>query len=139
METNSTNEQDDGLQPFFDSPFLTFVKSFTMFVGELEFSDIPIDRSSSLMPLSYIYFLSFVLLIVVVLMNLLNGLAVSDIRSVLLVVTTSLFTIDLFSEKYKRRRRQWPTSPSWRPSPTQSRSSWGTPSTSSPTSQPSPG
>ena len=52
-----------------------------MFVGELEFSDIPIDRSSSLMPLSYIYFLSFVLLIVVVLMNLLNGLAVSDIRS----------------------------------------------------------
>merc|ERR1711994_977950 len=60
-----TNEDDDGLQPFFDSPFLTFVKSFTMFVGELEFSDIPIDRSSSLMPLSYIYFLSFVLLIVV--------------------------------------------------------------------------
>ena len=51
-----------------------------MFVGELEFSDIPIDRSSSLMPLSYLYFLSFVLLIVVVLMNLLNGLAVSDIR-----------------------------------------------------------
>ena len=51
-----------------------------MFVGELEFSDIPIDRSSILMPLSYLYFLSFVLLIVVVLMNLLNGLAVSDIR-----------------------------------------------------------
>ena len=52
-----------------------------MFVGELEFSDIPIDRTSSLMPLSYIYFLAFVLLIVVVLMNLLQGLAVSDIRS----------------------------------------------------------
>ena len=51
-----------------------------MFVGELEFSDIPIDRNSSLMALSYLYFLTFVLLIVVVLMNLLNGLAVSDIR-----------------------------------------------------------
>ena len=50
-----------------------------MFVGELEFSDIPIDLDSPLMPLSYVYFLSFVILIVVVLMNLLNGLAVSDI------------------------------------------------------------
>ena len=53
-----------------------------MFVGELEFSDIPIDLDSPLMPLSYIYFLSFVILIVVVLMNLLNGLAVSDIREI---------------------------------------------------------
>ena len=51
-----------------------------MFIGELEFSDIPIDLESRLMPLSYLYFLSFVILIVVVLMNLLNGLAVSDIR-----------------------------------------------------------
>ena len=51
-----------------------------MFVGELELSDVPIDRESNLMPLSYLYFLAFVLLIVVVLMNLLNGLAVSDIR-----------------------------------------------------------
>ena len=49
-----------------------------MFVGELEFSDIPIDLKSPLMPLSYTYFLAFVFLIVVVLMNLLNGLAVSD-------------------------------------------------------------
>ena len=32
----------------------------------------------SLSPLSYVFFLSFVFLIVVVLMNLLNGLAVSD-------------------------------------------------------------
>lgn len=53
-----------------------------MFVGELEFSDIPIDLDSDLMPLSYLYFLSFVILIVVVLMNLLNGLAVSDIREI---------------------------------------------------------
>merc|ERR1719410_3097123 len=50
----------------------------TMFVGELEFSDIPINIESSFMPLNYLFFLTFVFLIVVVLMNLLNGLAVSD-------------------------------------------------------------
>jgi len=71
-------EEEDGLQQFFNDPFLTFVKTCTMFVGELEFSDIPIDLQSPLMPVAYIFFLSFVFLIVVVLMNLLNGLAVSD-------------------------------------------------------------
>ena len=49
-----------------------------MFVGELEFSDIPINLDSPLATLDYLFFLSFVFLIVVVLMNLLNGLAVSD-------------------------------------------------------------
>merc|ERR1719189_767987 len=50
----------------------------TMFVGELEFSDIPVSLDSPFKYLNYIFFLSFVFLIVVVLMNLLNGLAVSD-------------------------------------------------------------
>ena len=63
---------------FFNYPWLALVKTSTMFVGELEFGDIPINLDSSLTPLSYIFFLSFVFLIVVVLMNLLNGLAVSD-------------------------------------------------------------
>ncbi|CAB4060893.1 unnamed protein product [Lepeophtheirus salmonis] len=45
-----------------------------MFVGELEFSDIPFSNNA----LSYLIFVSFIFLIVVVLMNLLNGLAVSD-------------------------------------------------------------
>ena len=63
---------------FFNTTFLSVVKTLSMFIGELEFSDIPIDLESSLHPLSYIFFLSFVFLIVVVLMNLLNGLAVSD-------------------------------------------------------------
>ena len=84
--SNTTTTEDvveeEGLQTFFNNPFLTFVKTCTMFVGELEFSDIPIDLDSDLMPLSYLYFLSFVILIVVVLMNLLNGLAVSDIREI---------------------------------------------------------
>ena len=71
-------DEEEGLQQFFNSPFLSFVKTCTMFVGELEFSDIPIDRDDPLMHLSYTFFLAFVFLIVVVLMNLLNGLAVSD-------------------------------------------------------------
>jgi len=58
---------------FFDHLGLCLVKTFSMFIGELEFSDIPFNS-----PFSYIFFLTFVFLIVVVLMNLLNGLAVSD-------------------------------------------------------------
>ena len=71
------NEDDDSY-PFFDQPLLALIKTSTMFVGELEFADIPINLESSLYPVSYFFFLSFVFLIVVVLMNLLNGLAVSD-------------------------------------------------------------
>ncbi|XP_040572120.1 transient receptor potential cation channel subfamily A member 1 homolog [Lepeophtheirus salmonis] len=59
--------------PFFDYLGLTLVKTFTMFVGELEFSDLPIST-----PVGYLFLISFVFLIVVVMMNLLNGLAVSD-------------------------------------------------------------
>ena len=62
-----------GDYPFFDHVGLAMVKTFSMFVGELEFSDIPLSS-----PFSYVFFLLFVFLIVVVLMNLLNGLAVSD-------------------------------------------------------------
>lgn len=30
---------------FFDDPFLSMVKTTTMFVGEIEFSDVPVDSS----------------------------------------------------------------------------------------------
>ena len=63
---------------FFNKAWTSLVKTTTMFVGELEFGDIPIDLDSQFAPLAYTFFLSFVFLIVVVLMNLLNGLAVSD-------------------------------------------------------------
>ena len=64
---------------YFNNPWWSFVKTATMFVGEIEFSDIPIDLNNpSLWPLGFIFLLSFIFLIVVVLMNLLNGLAVSD-------------------------------------------------------------
>jgi len=73
---NSVVKDDDYV--FFNNPWLSLVKVSTMFVGELEFSDIPVNLESKMVPLSYLFFLAFVFLIVVVLMNLLNGLAVSD-------------------------------------------------------------
>jgi len=71
-----SSEEDE--YKFFNTTFLSVIKTLSMFVGELEFSDIPIDLESSLYPVNYLFFISFVFLIVVVLMNLLNGLAVSD-------------------------------------------------------------
>ena len=61
------------LQPFFDDMGLSLIKTFTMFVGELEFADLPFDSA-----VGYLFLLAFVFLIVVVMMILLNGLAVSD-------------------------------------------------------------
>ena len=55
--------------------FFSLTKSLAMFVGELEFSDIPFSGN----PISTVLFIAFIFFIVVVLMNLLNGLAVSDI------------------------------------------------------------
>lgn len=70
-------EEDD--YTFFNYPWLTLIKTSTMFVGEIEFADIPVDLDKATTPvIGYLFLLSFVFLIVVVLMNLLNGLAVSD-------------------------------------------------------------
>jgi len=74
---HDTNPKDEDYK-YFNKPWLSLVKTSSMFIGELEFSDIPINLQSTLAPLSYLFFLAFVFLIVVVLMNLLNGLAVSD-------------------------------------------------------------
>ena len=67
---------------FFDTPWLSLVKTSTMFVGEIEFSDIPIDGGNVSVTFGYLFLLSFVFLVVMVLMNLLNGLAVSDIAEI---------------------------------------------------------
>ena len=48
-----------------------------MFTGELEFGDLPFEHRG--VESRYLFLLVFVFLIVVVMMNLLNGLAVSDI------------------------------------------------------------
>ena len=82
--TNSTNtlhqrEVQEEEYPFFNGPWLSLVKVTTMFIGELEFSDLPIDRDSTLAPATFSFLVFFVLVMVITLMNLLNGLAVSDV------------------------------------------------------------
>jgi len=69
------NKKEEEKPKFFDHIGLSLVKTFSMFVGELEFSEVPFQVSPRF---SYIFFLIFVFLMVVVLMNLLNGLAVTD-------------------------------------------------------------
>ncbi|XP_023321018.1 transient receptor potential cation channel protein painless [Eurytemora carolleeae] len=68
-----SNQDEASEYIYFDHIGLTIVKICSMFIGELEFSDLPLSSAYS-----YIFFLIFIFLIVVVLMNLLNGLAVSD-------------------------------------------------------------
>ena len=69
---------------FFDSPWTSLLKSFVMFVGEIDYNNIPIGisygmRHGNISALfAYLFLLSFIFLISVVLVNLLNGLAVSD-------------------------------------------------------------
>ena len=63
--------------PFFDYIELSLVKTFTMFIGELDFDELPYEARVT--EIRYLFLLTFVLLIVVVMTNLLNGLAVSDI------------------------------------------------------------
>lgn len=75
LHKDTTEEKSDDDYPFFNQPWHAFVKTTIMFVGEIEFADLPIDLSSWL---SFVFLLAFVFLIIVVLMNLLNGLAVSD-------------------------------------------------------------
>merc|ERR1712117_554109 len=70
--------EDEDKNALFNKTWLSLVKTSAMFVGELEFSDIPINSDTYLGVLAYIFFLTFIFLIVVVLMNLLNGLAVND-------------------------------------------------------------
>ena len=68
------NEKGDEKGEFLDKVGFSVLKTLAMFVGELEFSDIPFDNVPYF---SHVAFLIFVFLIVVVLMNLLTGLAVS--------------------------------------------------------------
>ena len=74
---NDTTTSAPAESPFFDYIGLSIVKTFTMFTGELEFSDLPFEHRET--ESRYLFLLAFVFFIVVVMMNLLNGLAVSDI------------------------------------------------------------
>ena len=53
-----------------------------MFVGEIDFEGLRIKGGDISTTMGYLYLLSFVFMIVIVVMNLLNGLAVSDIQKI---------------------------------------------------------
>ena len=76
LSQNQLSAEDQN--PLFNRTWLSLVKTSAMFVGELEFSDLPINQSTYHGMLAYVFFLAFIFLVSVVLMNLLNGLAVSD-------------------------------------------------------------
>ena len=59
---------------FFDTAGLAVVKTMAMFIGELDFSDIPFDNLPYFSHVTFVIFISF---FVICLMNLLTGLAVS--------------------------------------------------------------
>ena len=42
------DSEDEDRMDHFDKPWTSVFKTFTMFIGELEFSDLPIDSSDSL-------------------------------------------------------------------------------------------
>ena len=81
-------ENDVSPYPLFDLPFETFAKTIAMFVGEVDFNNIPVGvsyarRNGNISStLAYLFFLCFIFMVVMVLMNLMNGLAVSDIAEI---------------------------------------------------------
>ena len=73
MKRGSVNDS------YFNSPWMSVVKTINMFIGEIDFSEPPVDPSSPLSIVTFSFLITFVFFTVITLMNLLNGLAVSDI------------------------------------------------------------
>ncbi|XP_071453116.1 transient receptor potential cation channel protein painless [Hetaerina americana] len=70
---------DEEEKNFFADPGRSVLKTAVMLTGELDFGDLPLD---AFQVTSHLVFLLFLFLITVVLLNLLNGLAVSDTQAV---------------------------------------------------------
>ena len=81
---------------FFNAPIPSFFKTFGMSVGEIEYGDLPIDASSPLSIATFSFLTVFIFAIMVVQMNLLNGLAVSDVRE--LKKTAEIWSVQAKSE-----------------------------------------
>ena len=68
----------------FDNPFLALIKTGTMFMGEIDFDDLPMHGGNLSVSIAYIFLIAFIFVIVIVMVNLLNGLAVSDTQKILI-------------------------------------------------------
>ncbi|GFG35173.1 hypothetical protein Cfor_12749 [Coptotermes formosanus] len=74
-----TSTENDSEGNFFQHPFMSLFRTLIMLMGEFDISSVPFD----LVPgLSYIIFIFFVFLVPLVMVNLLNGLAVSDTQAI---------------------------------------------------------
>ena len=91
---------------FFNTPWEALAKTFAMVIGEVDFNNMPIGVSYARRDgnvsttLGYLFFLLFIFMSVVVLMNLLNGLAVSDISELIAdaEVEHQISMIDILTE-----------------------------------------
>ena len=82
--TYVTDESDeDEKNNKFRNPFLALVKTTIMFVGEFEYSDFQITGGDISVTMTYLFLLLFTFLMIIVLVNLLNGLAVSDTKFIM--------------------------------------------------------
>ena len=79
-----SSEESSEEPPAFGSPWFAMLKTFVMMTGEFEYTSI-FDQSSNSVPFLYysvIIFIVFVLVMSIVIMNLLVGLAVYDIKEI---------------------------------------------------------
>ena len=74
MINSNTDTEDGSSDPFFANIGLSLVKTLVMFVGEMDYTDLIFSHW-----LGYLIFILFIYFLMIVLMNILNGLAVSDI------------------------------------------------------------
>ena len=78
---NKTETNSDAEGNTFNAPMRSLMNTAVMFLGEID--DLPTMGGNISQTLAYIFLLSFLFLMVMVLMNLLNGMAVSDTGKIL--------------------------------------------------------
>ena len=82
MNINSTsNSTSEIKRKKANNILLVLLKISTMFLGEFDFDDLPIRGGSIIVTLGYLFSLSFIFFMIIVLMNVLNALAINDIPS----------------------------------------------------------
>lgn len=79
FQDSITSRENDSEDNFFQQPFMSLFRTLIMLMGEFDISSVPFY----LVPgLSYVIFIFFVFLVPLVMVNLLNGLAVSDTQAI---------------------------------------------------------
>ncbi|XP_064077498.1 transient receptor potential channel pyrexia-like isoform X2 [Macrobrachium nipponense] len=77
--SDQSKEEEDGENTIFSNPILTFIKTLTMMIGEVDFSDLN-EGLSHLRVTGHVIFVLFVILVSIILSNLLVALAVNDVQ-----------------------------------------------------------